>query len=67
MAEFGEIIASELMLKKIEPWKRIGGGCGDNNWAFKTDKGKIFAKISNDQNVTKLPCVSFWIIFKDFY
>ncbi|XP_046631726.1 ketosamine-3-kinase-like [Daphnia pulicaria] len=50
MAEYREIIASELMLKKIDPWKRIGGGCSSNNWAFKTDIGEIFAKICSDEN-----------------
>jgi hypothetical protein len=51
MAEYREIIASELMLKKIDPWKRIGGGCSSNNWAFKTDIGEIFAKICSNENV----------------
>jgi hypothetical protein len=51
MAEYREIIASELLLKRIEPWKRIGGGCSSNNWVFKTDIGEIFAKISSDENV----------------
>ncbi len=49
MAEYKEIILSELKLQKIEPWKRIAG-----NWAYKTDIGVIFAKISNDKHVSRV-------------
>ena len=52
MTEYEGMIATELMLNKIEKWKRIGG-CSSNNWAFKTGIGEIFTKISRDENVNK--------------
>ncbi|XP_032799089.2 fructosamine-3-kinase isoform X2 [Daphnia magna] len=50
MAEVREIIAAELKLTKVEPWKRLKGGCSSNNWAFKTEIGEIFAKIDSDKH-----------------
>lgn len=52
MAEVREIIAAELKLTKVEPWKRLKGGCSSNNWAFKTEIGEIFAKIDSDKHVS---------------
>ena len=60
MAEYEEMIATELMLNKIEKWKRIGG-CSSNNWAFKTGIGEIFTKISRDENVNKCFWSLLWL------
>ena len=61
MAEYKEILVFELKLQKIQPWKRIGGGCGSENWAYKTNIGEIFAKISQDKHVSNIQSVLFII------
>lgn len=52
MADYCDILASELQLEFVKPLKRIGGGCSGENWAFKTTSGNIFAKICNEVHVS---------------
>ncbi len=52
MAKYQKILASELGLNHIEPWKQIGGG-NSESWAFKRDDGALlFAKISSGDHVS---------------
>ena len=51
MSEYQETIVTELNVKTVSLWKKIGGGCNDECWAYKTDVGEIFVKVSHDEEV----------------